>query len=254
MLRAIRQKLDAVNYYSAERERTGWTRLREAALPVTLLITLPVVGLINLTVRQPVDGHEVTGTFYRSDHGSLIASFYDLENQSAATGEMPNFGRDHEGRRYAGNFTLRTQHADRGWPLVTSVQQLPLAGSVDLIGSSSRLNFRALTADHPAREAIDTAIEDARAPAVILTADRSVHETSPYPLRWVGSAMIWWALLYLGLSVALIAAELITTRIQRRIAFRARRLRKLGRCPSCGYDLRGLEFSERCPECGDLSW
>ncbi|TVQ58144.1 MAG: hypothetical protein EA377_00320 [Phycisphaerales bacterium] len=254
MLRAIRQKLDAIDYYSADRERTGWTRLREAALPFTLLITLPVVALINLTVQQPVDGQEVTGAFHRNDDGTLIASFDDLEDNSTSTDASMNYGRDDEGRRYAGNFSLTTQHADRGWPLVTSIQQLPLAGSVNLIGSSSRLNFRALAADHHALQAINAAIEDARAPAVIRAADQSVHETSQFPIRWVGSAMIWWALLYLGLSVALIAAEFITTRIQRRIAFRARHLRKQGLCPTCGYDLRGLEFSERCPECGDLSW
>jgi len=33
---------------------------------------------------------------------------------------------------------------------------------------------------------------------------------------------------------------------------RERRTRARGRCPDCGYDLRGLEFSERCPECGRL--
>ena len=32
------------------------------------------------------------------------------------------------------------------------------------------------------------------------------------------------------------------------------RLQRLatGRCAECGYDLRGLEFNERCPECGQL--
>ena len=34
-------------------------------------------------------------------------------------------------------------------------------------------------------------------------------------------------------------------------AWRSRRRRRVGRCPSCGYDLRGS--TERCPECGRVT-
>jgi rubrerythrin len=30
--------------------------------------------------------------------------------------------------------------------------------------------------------------------------------------------------------------------------------RREGKCTACGYDMTGLEFNERCPECGAQVW
>ena len=35
---------------------------------------------------------------------------------------------------------------------------------------------------------------------------------------------------------------------------REARRRASGKCMNCGYDLTGLEFNERCPECGAQVW
>jgi hypothetical protein len=38
------------------------------------------------------------------------------------------------------------------------------------------------------------------------------------------------------------------------LAARQHRLRSSGKCLKCGYDMTGLDFNERCPECGELVW
>ncbi|HSI34931.1 MAG: hypothetical protein ACAI43_27060 [Phycisphaerae bacterium] len=47
---------------------------------------------------------------------------------------------------------------------------------------------------------------------------------------------------------------LLVTQVSPAIAFvrwrRRRRLRRVGSCPKCGYDLRGHAAGARCPECG----
>jgi predicted Zn-ribbon and HTH transcriptional regulator len=41
--------------------------------------------------------------------------------------------------------------------------------------------------------------------------------------------------------------------LARRMGRRAQ-LRAEGKCHVCGYDMTGLEFNERCPECGQIVW
>ncbi len=60
--------------------------------------------------------------------------------------------------------------------------------------------------------------------------------------RWDAQPLSTWLWLPLWIPIAtLLAAALAATRTQRS---------RPGRCPRCGYDLRGLETGSPCPECG----
>ncbi len=71
---------------------------------------------------------------------------------------------------------------------------------------------------------------------------------------WVSSSLIWWALLSIvGVAVARTLVLFFHLGKGHRASRRQVRLRS-GRCATCGYNLQGLEFSERCPECGSLTY
>ncbi len=255
MLRVLRRKLHAIDYYSARRERSLWTRLRDAALPVTLLATLPIVALMNLVLQRPIAGEMHHGTIWRDldhAHTAIFDDFAD-ERPSHLPRSTESPAPDERGIS-AGQFRLYARHAERGWPLTTSRVDLPIDGEVELYRERGRTRWRMLDDENGARMAIIAALSEKRAPQDLVQAHQVESHVTVYPLRWLGNAMIWWALLYLGAAIALVCLHFAVTRIQRRVALRARRLRRSGRCPNCAYDLRGLEFSDRCPECGDLSW
>ena len=68
-------------------------------------------------------------------------------------------------------------------------------------------------------------------------APRWNSESTPDPIGWM-VRIPWWSIVFL--TGILPAARLV--------AWRARRPRRKGCCPECGYDLRATP--RRCPECG----
>ncbi|MCA9291633.1 MAG: hypothetical protein KDA25_10940, partial [Phycisphaerales bacterium] len=69
---------------------------------------------------------------------------------------------------------------------------------------------------------------------------------------WLLGAGAWFVMLVIvwRLLVPLIR---IGTRVGvATVTGRRRSRRRRGHCPVCDYDLRGLEFSPHCPECGTL--
>ena len=58
--------------------------------------------------------------------------------------------------------------------------------------------------------------------------------------------------LYFAAAVLIQCTRLLVFLARRQLHFRAQDRLVAGRCGRCGYDLTGLEFNERCPECGEL--
>jgi hypothetical protein len=118
---------------------------------------------------------------------------------------------------------------------------LPLQGAVSSVrwfaGTGRRMVFLGLVTLDPSGPAISwdgLGFMYMRRPEQITV---SAGRSQPCLLRYVGVPVWFVALAALGMSILFI-----------RPALRLRRLRRAGRCPACGYDLRATP--DRCPECG----
>jgi hypothetical protein len=78
---------------------------------------------------------------------------------------------------------------------------------------------------------------------------------SPTETHWRAfalSAMLWWLML-LAFSLLLLGITRFGAALTRVRRLTRKYMRSSeGLCSHCGYDLRGLEFNARCPECGEL--
>ena len=240
MLETLRRQCRLITYYSAMRKKTVWSRVINWASIVALVAALPITITAETIVVQPVSKRSEVGMLGRTD-GAITATWHGDGKE------------DHPARPY-GEWALTQSETRRGWPF-PSVRRLETPRlELNLFDESGRkYNVQISTAD-PQRVAIE-AILDAGGQDDLVAAWRG-HVAQGEMRSWLGSianAMIWW----IGLSCAsLVAVRLLSlvvklTRVRRQGILSARGA--TGHCPSCNYDMRGLEWAERCPECGTLA-
>jgi hypothetical protein len=71
---------------------------------------------------------------------------------------------------------------------------------------------------------------------------------------WGASATLWWIVMVFASSISISILSYITRIGHSAVKQRRARLAAEGKCAVCGYDMTGLEFNERCPECGEVVW
>lgn len=160
-----------------------------------------------------------------------------------------------------GEFTVYHDEHQRGWPYPSRRDDQPIRLDVNVYGETGVRRDVALKPDDPLRRALAALVRAGPAhpsePDYVVLAQwldgnsdragdrRSWHATIAGAITWIG--------LLLGVQLVLIGIARITTRYAR-IHLHGRRKERAsdGRCHHCGYDLRGLEFTDRCPECGTL--
>ena len=111
-----------------------------------------------------------------------------------------------------------------------------------------------LPPESPAREAIDTLLLESGERQVAAALWNDCESAIMYRARgWAANFVVW--------SLALMAASVLAVTGLRFASFVGLRKRKglerqrrrADRCESCGYDLKGNPFGDRCPECGTLA-
>lgn len=241
MLQRSRRKLRQISYYSRSRQRTVWTRALDLALPASLALAVPVTLAGEAMVERARTAEEATGV---------------LIGNPAVEVRAPVVAGDHrwnheDGVPY-GEWTLVRYVVTRGWPFASKTSHA--RASVDInIFSEPRLRVNArLDRDAPARVAIEDALVGAGR-ADLREAWGAADSQSER--EWLGSVLnvgAWWVMLFVASAVVIRALSLFALlfRAKRHVAVRDRS--RAGVCANCKYDLRGLEFSERCPECGAL--
>lgn len=246
MIRKLRHRLRKISYYSRSRERSVWTRAVGLALPVTLALSLPVL----ITTEALVDRMSSVETV----KGVLIG---DPEVGAGVGVEAPLVDDDHrwdpdDGTPY-GEWTLRRHVIGRGWPFASRTSGAPATVDLNLYEEArNRIDVRPAP-DDPARSAIVRSLE--RADRTDLRDAWITRDASTLERDWLHTALdlgAWWVMLFFAsaLVIRTLALFALLTRAKRVVEVRS--LTRTGICTNCKYDLRGLEFSARCPECGTL--
>lgn len=243
MLRRLRKSLRRIDYYSARTTRTVWMRAMTVVLMATPLVATFVCIALAYAVRRVEVVAQVSGDLGVDRRGVLLAEPASiLMRQTDLPSHAPY-----------GMFAVTLERVRYGWPV---------AASTHLVEPRVDINLYSVPGPGPDREPADSVQRALDAVGVMLegSSGEEVTEYRAQMLRGSGQSALAWTSNWIAAFVAsyIVMALLVqTTRfftflIRRRNWNRTAERRAQGLCPSCGYQTRGLEFSERCPECGSL--
>lgn len=244
MLRRVRRFLRSIEYHSARRQRTVWTRLTDAALFAGPFLALAVVLVLHGVLPRDASPPPAAGMIGRSPPGAWAA--WSLDEWV-----------DVERYMIVGEYSLRLRHEVRGWPLESGRRSSPPV-------LSSRRTFPEPGGDMLGEPAIQAAVNQAIArtirpdlrpeldPTIFVAMTERRDVSTIHLLPFMGNFVLWWCLFALLLPLVVQMLRLGAWFVEGVRGTRQARLHSRGLCPSCGYDVRGILWSERCPECGSL--
>ncbi len=241
-LRSIRKKLRLIRYYSAASQQTTWARATDIAMALTLLLAPATVWLIDrVYVSQSTQQH-ITGKLFQEAHGRVWAWAAAEVPPGAVRGESV----------FHGAFQFTIQSNQHGWPFASSWRRPRVRLDLDVFGENKPKEDVVLPSNSSLRAAIESALFEVEHGDVVAAWRGTMPAASNRIAGWLANGLVW----YLLISYAAWAV-ISLSRFGWRLTGAARQAegtqrRREGRCAACGYDLRGCEFSERCPECGTL--
>jgi hypothetical protein len=245
LFRRIRRRLALIRYYSAPRARNRWTRVQGWGLAAAFVLPFGAIMLAEALTETSVTMEARAGGLVVADDGTIRAH---VREDPESTKWSPAW----VGAPY-GEWRLEVAERRMGWPFGSLRERQPARVRIHVFDEATPRVGSSLAAGDPVRPALEAALDEPVHRA-LLAAWREPEEarTSRNWLVSITTWAVWWVIFSLG-SIALVrlvgfsAIVLGVKRAERRHARRSR-----GRCVVCDYDLRGLEFNERCPECGTL--
>lgn len=234
----------------------------DVAFISTFFLSFPAAFLADLAAHHRTTAIAVTGILARATDGRLDAWLMNGQTgrgaggPAAATPGGAVTGRTAPERddQIIGNFTLSVADDLRGWPLVTTIVREPAQLTLDVLAEPKpRTNVQRDPNDAYQREIEGALKVDGRDEAIA-----AWNFTQPEARRqwwaWFPAFGAWWIMMFAsaGITIQLLrfgSLWLTGARLKREYLRRAE-----GKCVKCGYDMTGLEFNEKCPECGAKVW
>jgi hypothetical protein len=253
MWRSIKRRLDHIRYHSASRPVNRWSRAIDLAFIAAFLLSLPAALIADWTQYTDRSTFDVPGIFSQSTREGIQAWLINPQGARStnARGSAP-LGQGDE--TIIGNFNLSASERLRGWPLVTTVEGLPPRLHIDIIRETRPRTDVPRDAGDPLQLAIERALNDDQRFDVLAAWNARASTTSPLWWAWFPVVGAWWLMLFVSAAVVIQFLRLGSFWLTRRRLRRAYERRHAGKCAKCGYDMTGLEFNERCPECGAQVW
>ncbi|MHC5113998.1 MAG: hypothetical protein ACYTGP_06170 [Planctomycetota bacterium] len=247
MLHRLRRKLWYISYHSASRTRTAWTVAREWSLAVTLALAPPAMLLSEGLAVRTTSLRQVSGKIYGHAEGPFISVIDDPEvwRRVPDLSDIPPHG----------EFTAMLTRSDRGWPFASAHAPIDITLELNLYEEVGSRPDARLAPDEPRRVAMTEALRRAGYDEFVERWIASDAGDEPHERGWlasVGSTMVWWLMLLLAANAFIVVARAFAIMIDSHRSDRVAVRLAGGRCATCDYDLRGLEYNERCPECGSL--
>jgi hypothetical protein len=240
MLTTVRRKIARIEYYSAPRRSTFWTKAMDVALVVALLLALPVVWVLQTGIGRSREVLTVEGLLLEVPDGGLMGRVLEPDRPQTLPPDS----------ELLATFILSQQEQRRGWPLTTSIWPQPVELTLDVHKEARPRGATTLEPDDPLRLAIETTLRDEGRNEILSAWRHGEYEPRPLLRGWTASFMFWSVVLAVVLAVTVRVSQYGWRVLEGRRSVLRRSRRRAGLCEHCGYDMTGLEFNEVCPECG----
>jgi hypothetical protein len=246
MFAFLRRRLRFIRYHSATRTVTGWTRAMEWALVLSLVLAFPAAWMMDRLISRPADELALQGRLAAREGGQVEATILDDRGSNVSWRDGAPLG----------TFTIDLGSRAHGWPRITSVREQPPTISVDLFSDAPLQGSlrQAEGEDERIMQAIHVAVERGQPPEVIERFRVAQTSVEWNPWSFLAGALLLWVMLYFLAAAVIQSARFAALYARHRRQARAAEMASRGLCPSCGYETRGTEFRDRCPECGELVW
>jgi hypothetical protein len=236
-----------IRYYSATRPVTVWTRGLDWAMLAAFLLAVPMTWVCDAMVARSNIAISLSGQLFKQSDDSFAAILLNVDKTISA----------HAPGTPVGIFQLTVIDRLQGFPLITTTRRMAASIDIELRTDPQPRPNAKLSADDPLRLAIAAALKSAEENDALEAWDvdgSSSVFTHRSALAWFFGAGLWWIILNFIAFITVSVLKFISHFANAQSRARRAQLRSEGKCISCGYDMTGLEFNERCPECGELVW
>lgn len=220
----------------------------DAAFIASFLLALPLTLLADFARREVRTTENHSGILARAPGGAVVAWLNDGQIGRGATG-----GRS-DNDTIIGNFDLIVRDELRGWPLTTTIVRQPAGLDIDIIAETAPRLDTPRDAGDPHQQAIERTLELEERTEALQARRQGGADVRRQWWAWFPAVGAWWLMLFAAAAISIQALRFASLWLAGKRMERAERRRRENRCAACGYDLTGLEFSEKCPECGAEVW